>query len=673
MKKLKIMIINLIMILLVCTPIVTAFGDTSYYTVTEGPNNRTVGTQTAYEAQEMINPDVSNPEDIFIDKPTGDIYIADTGNSRITVISPEGKLLKTIGNDILQSPTGVYVDMKENVYVADYVQGRIFVFDSTGKKLKEIGKPKEPIYGVNKDFVPKKVAVDRRGNIYAICEGSTNGVVMLSSEGNFLGYTGSNKTNVSLKMIAQRMTFTAGQKGQLLKIAPPSPTNIAIDDEGLIYTVTNGITDNPIKKFNIVGINILNSLNVASSSLVDLDVDSNGFIYAINQYGTIFQYDSFGNLLFAFGGSDSAGERMGLIRNPAGLALSSDGSIYTLDKEKNIIFKFTPTEFAQKVMQGDNLYRDGLYLDSEGVWQDIFKMNSSFILCYKALAKADFKKGNYSEALKNFKLGEDTVGYSDAFWEIRNQWLQNNASFIILLLIALYIFTRLVKYLDKRKHVFDKLKLRIKKIQEIKLVSELLYCTKFLKHPIDSYYELKRNNKVSVLSSTILYLWLFILQILGVYIVNFIFNPVNPDSINLTAVFLQTFVPILLWIIANYLVSAINDGEGTLKDIYRGTIYALSPYLIFALPVMLLSNVLTLNESFMYSYSMFFLKGWCVFLLILMVMQVHNYTLKETIRSILTTIFAMLMIILLVFIIVVLFTQEMDFVNSIWRELKYRV
>lgn len=77
-------------------------------------------------------------------------------------------------------------------------------------------------------------------------------------------------------------------------------------------------------------------------------------------------------------------------------------------------------------------------------------MNSSFILSYKALAKSYFKQGNYGVALKDFKLAEDTKGYSDAFWQIRNRWLQNNISQILLALLMILILKFIVGNIDKK-------------------------------------------------------------------------------------------------------------------------------------------------------------------------------------------------------------------------------
>ncbi|MDO6356030.1 YIP1 family protein [Caloramator sp. CAR-1] len=669
MRKKSVMFIVLFLTFIIQT---TVFADAPYKTFTLGPNNKIVETQTAFEPDEVILKDFMNPEDIFFDDNTGDLYIADTGNSRVIVINKEGNI-REIGSGIVFSPSGIFVDDNGNIYVADYGNYEVYIFNKEGSLIKRIGKPTEPIFGSSNEFVPKKLAVDKRGNIYVACEGLTNGIATFSKDGVFMGYTASNQTNTTLKMVLQRLIFTAKQKEQLLKIKPPSPTSIAIDRDGLIYTVTNGLKYKEVKKFNIAGINILPGNMAGDSNLVDIDVDNNGNIYALSQYGYIFEYDSFGNLLFIFGGEDELSERRGLFRNAAAIDVTQDGKIYVIDKEKSILVSFKPTEFAKRVMKGDELYKEGLYLESKPIWEEVLDMNSSFILSYKALAKAYFKMGDYKKALECFKIAEDKLGYSDAFWQIRNEWLQKNTPIIILILIMFIVIKKAVIRIDKRRHILEKPRRVIQNIKNKKLIKEILFSFRFLRHPIDSYYDLKRYGRASVLSATILYLWFFVMEVIKLYVTSPIFSTFNAYKINILNVAVTLFVPTILWIISNYLVSEINDGEGTLKQIYIGTIYALSPYLIFALPVAIISNVLTFNEAFLYDFPLFIIKVWSILLMVIMVMEIHNYDLKETMRNISITIFGMILIVLLVSIITILFNQEVDFVKSIIWELRFRV
>ena len=179
-------------------------------------------------------------------------------------------------------------------------------------------------------------------------------------------------------------------------------------------------------------------------------------------------------------------------------------------------------------------------------------------------------------------------------------------------------------------------------------------------------------NKVSVLSSTLLYVWFIVLQITNIYFKGYLFTNVVPENVNLLKEILMTILPLVLWIIANYMVATINDGEGKLKDVYNGTIYALTPYLIGMLPLQLITNVLSLNESFIYSFATLIIYVWCAILMFLMVKEVHNYSGKETIKIILLTAFGMIIIVLLVAIIFMLIDHQLDFINSIIQELKIR-
>lgn len=651
---------------------ITVFADAPYRTWTAGPNGRLVGTQTAYEPSEVLTYPVADPEDIFIQDKTGTIYLADTGNSRILVVK-NNEQTQVVGEGILRSPSGIYVDDTNKIYVADYGMKKVFIFDKDGRLMKEIGKPTEPIYGKRSDFVPKKIAVDKRNNIYVISEGSINGVIQLNKEGQFAGFVGANKTDLSFKMLVQRLIFTDNQKGQLFKVTPPSPTSIAIDEQGLVHTVTSAVKSEGVKKLNITGVNILSSDMRASEKLVDMDVDKDGNIYALDSDGLIYVYDSFGNILFIFGGKDGQYERMGMFKNPVAIDVSDKGKLYVVDKERRVVNSYNTTEFADKVLEGVNLYKQGLYVESQGIWKEILKMNSSFILSYKALANSYFKQDKYSEALEGFELAEDKKGYSDAYWQIRNFWFQENATKILLGIFILLIIKFVLGKADKRFGIFKGLRAAIKRFKEIKLVAELRFAFRFFKHPIDSFYEIKYSERASVLSATVLYVWFLMLQILGLFITGFTFSKGNPYYINLSSIITSTYAPLALWVVSNYLVSTISDGEGKFKHVYISTIYALVPYLVIAFPVMIISNILTLNEAFVFSFSLFIAKAWSAILLVAMVKEIHDYTFKETVKNILVTIFGMILIVLVLFILFILFNQEVDFIKSIIQELRIRV
>lgn len=669
MRKKKILImLAAVLFLTSAMPIQVRAGE-PYITWTSGPGGEIVDTQTAYEPVEVLDFELNQPEDMYIDG-NGTMYICDTGNGRIVARDKAGNI-KIYADETMKKPTGIHVS-DGSIYIADYELKEILIYTMDFQLKKQIGCPTEPIFGEGTKFAPKKLITDSRGNLYVVSEGSTAGLMQFNPEGEFLGYFGANATNTTMKMILQRTFFTEEQLNKLFKNAPPSITNIGIDSQGLIYTVTDGKVDEPIKKLSISGLNLFDEIPQMKAGYRDVDVDANGNTYTVTGDGIIQEFDSYGELLFGFGGQGSDKERLGLLTDPAAIEVTDDEQLYVLDKGQNCIVHYSATEFASKVHDGIAMYKDGRYEESEEIWQEIKKMNSSFIMAYSALGKADYKKQNYDSALNNFHVAEDKEGYSQTYWVYRNQWLQNNLGWAIIIIILAVIVWKVTRIADKKKGILNPLRKVFGRFFNIPLVSQVVFAKKMLKKPVDAYYEMKFKGRAGIGSATILYVWLFILQLTDIYVVSYLFNTTNFYRLNLFNIILRVAVPVFLFIVCNYLVSTITDGEGKMRHLYCGTIYALTPYLVFALPLQIITHALTLNESFIYDFGMAAVIAWCTVLFIMMVKEVHDYSLSKTFKNLAVTAFTIALFLLAGFIVYLLFGQMKDFIISIIQEVAAR-
>jgi hypothetical protein len=63
---------------------------------------------------------------------------------------------------------------------------------------------------------------------------------------------------------------------------------------------------------------------------------------------------------------------------------------------------------------------------------------------------------------------------------------------------------------------------------------------------------------------------------------------------------------------------------------------------------------------------------WCGVILVIMVKEIHNYTVSETVRNILATLFTMAIFMLSGYILYVLFSQLYEFVLAIIQEVGLR-
>jgi tetratricopeptide (TPR) repeat protein len=647
-----------------------ASAQTPYTTWAWGPGGFLVNTQDAYSPLAELDLPLSDAEDMFITA-DGVIYVADTGNGRIVQVDGT-EIVAEYGVDLLDEPTGVYVDQAGTLFIADAGQNAIVILDRDGNLVTQFGRPDEPLFGLSREFLPRKIAVDARENLYIISEGSVDGIVQMNTNGDFIGYFGSNAATMSLKMILQRLFLTKEQLAQFIKNEAASPTNLAIDPQSLVFTITGGIVPNQsIKKFTIAGKNIF-PLTIGSDSFRDIHVSDTGLVLAVDAEGAIFEYDHDGTLLFAFVAHDTGDQRLGTILNPTAIGRYQD-RIYVLDKDKNAIVVYQTTAFAEKVHAGVRLYMEGFYPEAKPYFEEVLTLNGSFIMAYQAIADAEYKAGNYQSALAAYRLAEDRRGYSEAFWELRNVVLQRFLTQFLLGAVGLSLALRVGRRLENRGHWLDPARHWLARLGQVKLVDDLMFMFRFIRYPADSFYYIKKDLRGSLGFAALVYVWIVVVRVATLYVTGFIFNPfASVSDIPIENEIVLTLGLLALWMAANYLVSTISDGEGRIRDVVIGTAYSLFPYALFALPLAIISNGLTLNEIFVYTFSQNLIWLWTGIMLVIMVKEVHNYTAGETVRNVLVTLFTMGLFVLSGYILYVLFNQLFDFISAVMQELSLR-
>jgi len=661
-----------LLLLLVClAPTPPAEARPPYTTWALGPGGRLYLTQDAYIPLRQIPLPVEGAEDFFI-TPQGTVYVADTKGGRILRLDRNWQVDAEYGQGVLTSPTGLWVDEAGTIYVADAGSKTVVLLDRMGNLIAQYGRPSEPLFGKNNEFLPRKIAVDARQNLYIVSEGSTDGLVMMNTDGHFIGYFGANPATMSLKMILQRIFLTEEQLAQFIKNEAASPSNVTIDPQSMVFTVTAGTDPSrSIRRFTVAGQNIFPNIR-GSSTFRDLHASENGLVTAVDADGRIYEYDLTGMLLFVFGAKDQGDQRLGLLSNPTAIERYGD-VIYVLDKDKSAVVLYQATAFAQMVHQGVRLYVEGYYTEAQPYFEQVLRYNGSFIMAYQAIADAYFKQGDYARALTNYRYAEDRSGYSDAFWELRNVLLQRYLGTALLILLGLSLAQNIVRRLDRRYGWFDGWRRWQASLLRYKLVDDLIFLFRFIKQPADSFYYIKKKERGSLTFALLLYLWVVAVRVGSLYLTGFIFNRyASPSEIPVEREIVYLLLFFFLWNSANYLISTISDGEGRLRDVIIGSAYSLFPYALFGLPIALFSNLLSLNEVFLYTFSLNLVYAWTGLMFVIMVKEIHNYSFGETVRNILLTLFTMALMLLTGYILYVLFFQLFDFLAAIWREVQLR-
>jgi len=271
-----------------------------------------------------------------------------------------------------------------------------------------------------------------------------------------------------------------------------------------------------------------------------------------------------------------------------------------------------------------------------------------------------------------YEVARDQDGYSNAFWEVRNEYLLGSGNIIVaalLIMFALYLVNLFTHFMVYVGVPFKKAK---DKLKNYKLFNEMVFPLYIFKHPADGYYGVKREKKGSNLSATIYLLLFFLAYIYWIYETSFLFNERIASEINLFQQIVVIFVPFGLWVIANYLVCSIRDGEGKFSDVYQASAYSLLPMIITFPLVTIISQGLTYNEAFIYHTLLDIGIIVTVVYFIVMVKEIHFYDMKPTLVNIFISIFTAIMIMAVIIIVYLLLGEVYNLFSDIIRELTNR-
>lgn len=656
-------------------PVRASANQATSYTYAADENGYWVRTQDAYLPDKTITElGLSSPEDLFIDE-DNILYIADTGNRRIVKYDiARGEVAGELTSSEFTAPRGVYVTREGDIYVADSGTKAVLIFNRDFELTGKLGRPDAPIFA-DTNYEPKRVAVDGGGNVYLIGEGVYNGVIQLAKTGEFLGYFAVNDADLTFSQRLQQLLFTRAQLANLVDVNPTVFTNVFVDRSGIVYTATSGTNRNGMKKHSTNGGNMFKSDVWSYDSLTDLYVDGSGLIYTCSFEGYINIYSKSGEEIFSFGSYVTTVDISGLFTSLPSIAVDADGNIWAVDGSKGYLQSFKPTEYAQMVYNAMDLYEQGRYDEAMAQWNQVLKLNQMSILAHNGVGKAYLHAEDYEASLEHFEVANNKDFYSQAFWEVRNKWIQKWLGPILGIVLGLLILGKVVKVIDKKRggHVAAAKKKAGEKVKGLPVLKDMIYALKTPRHPIDCYYEIRKYRQGSVLSATVIY-FLFFLDFMAFKTMKgFIYQNMKVEDMDIGSIVLGFFILLGLFIICNYLVTSINDGDGTFKQIYMIPAYGLMPAMLSLFIVTTVSYVLTYNEAFLLTIVLLIGITWSVITIFLGLQTVHDYTFGETVKSILLTVVFMVIVAVIGIIISIMWDSLYSFLAAVGKEMVQNV
>ncbi len=634
--------------------------------------------------------------DIFVSE-NGFIYLLCSESSRILKLNSDYNLEKEIslkntdGNEIdFKGAQGLYVEDDDKIYLADTENSQVIITDNDGKCIKIWEQPQSDIIPEGFIYNPAKIIRNSDGYTYILSRGCYYGTLVYNPEGKFSGFMGANTVKATvldaISNIYKRLTTTEEKQTAAVKNLPYSFVDFVMDKEGYIVTCT-GSTDpqsngvGQIRKINNSGANILfktyssgNSVNSAEynflekkiikksgqnqiQNIVSVDVDENGFLYALDRtFGFIYVYDSDCNFITGFGG---LGDSQGLFTDPVSIAVTKNG-LLVADTKAGVVTVFEITEFGKKLYKAQCMYLNGEYTDAKPLWEDILSQDRYNQPAYRGLAMISYNNGNYKKALEFAKIGYDYTVYDMAYQKVLTNFIEKYFAVLILILVVLIGVC-----------VFAVLK--IQKNQKILIKNEKIktVCSVAV-HPFNTFDDIKYYGKGSMLIAVIFTVLFYLASAFKSTFSGFLFLNQAPEDFNAYFTLLKTIGLIALWCLANWLVCALLSGNGKLKEVFIATVYALIPYILWTVVSVVLTWILPLSGAGLINGINTVMLIYTFFLLSVAMMKIHDFNFFRFLLTSAVTVIGMLFIVFIIFMIIILLQQFWNMLYAVFTEAFYR-
>ncbi len=735
MKKLKFAVL-LVLCAVMLFPLFTvgASASSAYQTYTYSIDGKALYSPDAYSASKTVGsadlafasfyPNASadslkkltkldNPGDMVTDSEKK-VYIADSGNNRIVVLSRYLELdyiisdfINDKGNpDSFTNPQGVFVVNPKNgdngeIWVCDTDHNRLVVFDRVTFEFKRIiDQPQSQLFDSDAVYKPVAMAIDQYGRIYVVSSTTYQGIIVMDSEGEFVGFIGAQAVTISAWQILWRKLQTDEQKKVSAKLISTEYNNISITEDGFVYVTTSSIAESsvqgaingksksgtylPVKLLNPSGEEIMRRNGFwPPAGEIDYSTDSTDTYHGVStitdvavgpektwsiideKRQKIYTYDFNGNLLFAFG---DKGSLLGSISNIEAICYQGD-TLLVLDKGNDgCIVVYERTKYGDLLIQAISAQNSLDYDEAIDCWKEVLQRNSNFDAAYVGIGNAMYRSGSYKDALAMYEVAYDTANWSEAYKEVRKEWMSKWFLLVIVLIVG--VIVGVIKWFQYAAKVNKRVSTdgRAKKT----FGQELIYGFYVIFHPFDGFYDLKHEHRGSVRASLVFIavaVLTFFYQGVGQ---GYVLNPTGKVTTIMTQL-ISVAVPLILFVLANWCLTTLFDGEGSFKDIFIATSYSLLPLPLLIIPTTIASNWVSSSEASIITFIGTVAFIWVGILLFFGTMVTHDYSMFKNFIIIFFTIVAMAVIVFIVLLFSMLLSKLVSLVTNLITEIQYRV
>lgn len=187
-------------------------------------------------------------------------------------------------------------------------------------------------------------------------------------------------------------------------------------------------------------------------------------------------------------------------------------------------------------------------------------------------------------------------------------------------------------------------------------------------HPFDGFYEAKFRDKGSLSLATSMIIIYCLLQCISYQYTGFIVNYAPLFLMNSVTIFLSSLSILVLFTVANWTVTTLFDGKGSMGEIFMVLGYSMVPLIISNILSIIISNYIILEEYILLRSLEGVAVAWFIFLMISGLCIIHEYRLFQNFVTLIATAVSAIIIVFLFVLLISLLEQMVSFIITVVEE-----
>lgn len=671
------------------------------YTYWEGySSKKAVQTKASYEVRDVLRGEEqgigSYKELQHMFSYGGYLYVLDSGNGRLLKYDKNYKLAEQIksfdynGKKLtFEGAKGLFVD-ESGLYIADTLNKRILCTKG-GKVFNIIERPNDFAIPKTFDYAPTKMVRDSSGYMYVLCEGSYYGMMVFSSDYEFFGFFGANNVKSSvtdaIKSAITSLFETEEKHSSSMQKLPYSLLDICVDKDGFVSAV-NSSGSGQIRTYGLTGVNTMKKTDGNTASSAD------GYNFADNPISFVDKTSRYKTYVSS---------------SMTAIAADDYGYYYVVDSMHGRVFVYDKKCTPITVFGGGK---------QNGTQTGTFVSPSSVVSFGDDLLVSDFSNNtitvfrltDYGKMLRTANTLTLESKYIDAkpYWQsVYEQDKNCQLAYRGLAKAALkekdydcaMRFAKLGLDVETYSKAFENVRndfvysnfwwiLPLIVIILGALIALFIICKSrqvvFIKsdrirtaltvsiHPFESFKNIKYKGLGSPLIATIMLALFYVTSVMQKTLSGFAFGVVDLSSFNSLLLLLGSAGIVLLWTVANWLICTLFSGKGRINEIYCATCYSLTPMLVYNILYIIMSNFMVSENGSSLSLLSTVCYLFTAVLLLLSITVIHDFSFFKAIGMSILIILAMAVVAFVLFSMLTLWQDMLGFVIGVFNEITLR-